>query len=108
MGDFREVFRVAESSQSSNPAFAKAFLPGLVLGLIVGALAGAFLPTIIFERPAPVSASQPVPSSTAARERELREMTAPTPAEHKAEEAAPQAPAEDGEKPKAPSAEEPG
>jgi hypothetical protein len=85
-----EVRKVDESSQQSNPAFAKAFLPGLILGLVVGALAGAFIPTIVFERPAPVSASQPVPSSTASREREMREMT--TPAEPKAAEAPVQEP----------------
>ena len=66
---------------TSQPSFAKAFIPGLVLGLIVGALAAAFLAPILTgssaDRLPPVKAGANVPEVR--DERLPTDPTDPTP-----------------------------
>lgn len=63
---------MSESKASSNPSFARAFLPGLVIGLLIGLAIGAIVPTLL-EAPAALGPPGVRESATPSSPRDARD-----------------------------------
>jgi hypothetical protein len=84
---------MSESKASSNPSFARAFLPGLVIGLLIGLAIGAVVPTLL-EAPSALGPPGVRESATPSSPRDVRDEVPDEPAAIPAE-----APAQNPEQP---------